>query len=470
MIGRKEEQRLLSTYTNREEAQFIVVYGRRRVGKTYLVRETFHDNFSFTYSGVANVNKQRQLQEFAKALRRYGKAVDRDFKDWFDAFDALRTLIESSSDSRRIIFIDEMPWMDNKRSDFVSALEHFWNGWASGQKHLTLIACGSAASWITKKIFRNRGGLYNRATLQIHLKPFTLAESKQLLDAEGVRMNLHDIIETYMIFGGIPYYLKMIDPKYGLPKNVDRLCFSENAPLRLEWDAIFQSLFQTPEKHVEVILAISKKQKGLTREEIVQKVHFPDGGNLTRILKELEESGFLRTYRPFGKAKRGMLYQLCDPFILFYLTWINKSSGISEEFWSGFTKTGAYNAWGGYAFEQLCLAHIPQIKRALGISGVLTHASAWRSDSKASAGAQIDLVIDREDNIIDLCEMKYASDEFTVDKNLDLTLRNRAGIFQRETRTRKAIHNVLVTTYGLTPGLYSSVFQAVITMETLVGE
>jgi hypothetical protein len=290
----------------------------------------------------------------------------------------------------------------------------------------------------------------------------------ELLDADGVRMNLHDLIETYMIFGGIPYYLKMIDGRYGLPKNVDRLCFADSAPLRTEFEAVFHSLFRTPEKHMKVVIATAEKKKGLTRNEIKARVGFPDGGNLTRILKELEESGFIRAYLPFGNKKQGMLYQLCDPFTLFFLTWMWDTGGGTGDFWSGFTKSGGYNAWGGYAFEQLCLAHIPQIKRSLGISGVLVKAAAWRSAGPAGDGAQVDLVLDREDNIIDLCEMKYAGDEYAVDKKTDLTLRNRAGIFRRETKTRKAVRLVLVTTYGVHPGEYASVFQSVVTMEELV--
>ncbi|MDR1292439.1 MAG: AAA family ATPase [Clostridiales Family XIII bacterium] len=467
MIGRREEQRLLRDFAGREEAQFIVVYGRRRVGKTFLVRETFGDSFTFFYSGVANVGAKRQLREFGKTLRAHGHSAEKEFEDWFDAFDGLRALLKGSKDAKRVVFIDEMPWMDSKRSGFVPAFEHFWNGWAAGQKNLTLIVCGSAASWITKKIFHNRGGLYNRTTLQIHLTPFSLAECKELLDADGIRMNLHDLIEIYMIFGGIPYYLKMIDGRYGLPKNVDHLCFADSAPLRAEFEAVFQSLFRTPEKHMEVVKAAAEKKKGLTRKEIKARVGFPDGGNLTRILKELEESGFVRAYLPFGKKKQGMLYQLSDPFTLFSLTWMQYPGGGADDFWSGFMKSGAYNAWGGYAFEQLCLAHIPQIKRALGISGVLVKAAAWRGSGATGDGAQVDLVLDREDNVIDLCEMKYASDEYAVDKKTDLALRNRAGIFSRATKTRKAVRLVLVTTYGVHPGEYASVFQSVVTMEEL---
>jgi hypothetical protein len=334
-------------------------------------------------------------------------------------------------------------------------------------KNLTLIVCGSAASWITKKIFRNKGGLYNRATLQIALKPFTLGECREFFSAAGVQMNLYDMVGCYMIFGGIPYYLNMLDGRYGLSKNVDRLCFSENALLRNEYDAVFGSLFAKPEKYAEVAEAISGKKSGLTREEIKSKVSFPDGGNLTRILQELEESGFVRMYKPFGRKKNGALYQLSDPFTAFHLTWMKDRGAGNEDVWTSFAASGERNAWSGYAFEQVCLAHIPQIKRALGIAGVRTSVGAWRSNGTTAPGAQIDLVIDRGDNVVNLCEMKYANQEYLIDKQYDLALRNKAGVFRRETKTRKAVHLTMVTTYGVKRNMYSSVFQSEVAMEDL---
>jgi AAA+ ATPase superfamily predicted ATPase len=467
MVGRKEEQRTLKNIIKKKNAQFVVVYGRRRIGKTFLVRETFGDAFTFSYTGIAGVGMKRQLVEFSKALRAYGGNEGEAPKNWFDAFDALKKLIVRDERERRIVFIDEMPWMDSRKSGFVPALEHFWNGWASDEKNLTLIVCGSAASWITKRVFRNKGGLYNRVTLQIALKPFTLAECKELFDQNGVRMNLFDMIGAYMIFGGIPYYLNMFDARYGLPKNVDLLCFSENAPFRNEYAAVFDSLFAQPDRYAEVTGAISMKKKGLTREELKTKISFADGGNLTRILRELEESGFIHTYRPMGRRKSGALYRLSDPFTAFHLTWMKENGVGNDDAWSEFVGSGAYNAWSGYAFEQVCLAHIPQIKKALGISGVRTLAASWRSEDPDFPGAQVDLVLDRNDNIINLCEMKYTNKEYVIDEKYDLELRNKAGAFSRETKTKKAVHITMVTTYGVRQNKYSSVLQSEVRMENL---
>ena len=285
MIGRKEEQHMLLERSQRNEAQLIIIYGRRRVGKTYLVRETFDGNFIFSYTGYENVSKKRQLEEFAKALSRYGSQISTVPKDWFSAFDLLLALIKSHGSKIKTVFIDEMPWMDNRNSEFIAALEGFWNGRASTIKKLCFIVCGSAASWITKKILHNKGGLYNRATLRILLKPFTLAECEEFFAMKGVRMTRYDIIGSYMIFGGIPYYLDNFDSRFSLSQNVDRLCFGEGALLADEYDTMFRSLFHNPEKHIEVIKALSARKKGLVREEIKERLSFLDGGNLSRILK-----------------------------------------------------------------------------------------------------------------------------------------------------------------------------------------
>ena len=470
MIGRKEERRLLNELAASKEAEFVAVYGRRRIGKTFLVRETFGDDFFFSYTGVANSTARQQRTEFAKSLRKHGwkpKAGGADVPgNWFEAFDALRDLImKAKTKSRLLIFIDEMPWMDNKKSDFIPAFENFWNGWASGRKNIMLIVCGSATSWITKKIFRNKGGLYNRITRQIALSPFTLAECREYFNSRGVAMNTQDLIESYMIFGGIPYYLRMIEKRYSLALNVDRICFEENAPLRTEFDRLMDTLFANPAKHVQVLEALHTKKQGLTREAIAGAIDFGNGGNLTRILLELEECGFIRRYKPFGKEKNGALYHLTDPFTAFHLAFIRKTD--SENYWSSYTDNAGHRAWSGYAFEQVCLAHIKQIKDALGISGVHTDISSWigRNDAK---GAQIDLVIDRNDRVINLCEMKFARGPFEIDRSYDLALRDKIEVFRNETKTRKALHLTMITTYGVKPGKYAGIAQSQINMDELI--
>ena len=464
MIGRKEEQLLLRTLATSGEAEFVVVYGRRRVGKTFLVRETFDNDFFFSYTGIANVDSKRQRSEFAKALREHGLKQGKNVPDnWFDAFDGLKELLkQKKTKERKLIFIDEMPWMDNKKSDFVPAFEKFWNGFASWQKNIMLIVCGSAASWITKKIFKSVGGLHNRVTRQIALKPFTLAECKDFFDSRGIVFNTQDIVESYMIFGGIPFYLRMIEKRMSLAINIDRICFDESAPLKSEFGRLMDALFANPEKYTQVLEVLQEKKQGMTRETLANLIDFGNGGNLTRILSELAECGFIRKYKPFGKGKNGALYHLTDPFVAFHLTFIRKTD--SENFWSSYIDNAGHRAWSGYAFEKVCLAHISEIKKALGISGIHTDVSSWVSLG-SETGAQIDLVIDRADRVITLCEIKFAKGLFEIDRAVDTNLRNKIEVFRRETKTRKALHLAMITTYGVRPGKYSGIVQAEVVMD-----
>jgi hypothetical protein len=406
-------------------------------------------------------------------------------------------IIKAGVKERLLIFIDEMPWMDNKKSDFIPAFEHFWNGWASGQKHIMLIVCGSATSWITKKIFRNKGGLYNRTTRQIALKPFTLAECKEYFDSRGVAMNTQDMIESYMIFGGIPYYLRMIEKRYSLALNVDRICFGASAPLRTEFSGIMDTLFSKPQKHIQVLEALYAKKQGQTREAIANRIGFGNGGNLTRILAELEESGFIRRRNPFGKAKNDALYYLSDAYTAFYLSFIRNTD--NENFWSTFADNAGHRAWSGYAFEQVCFAHITRIKAALGITGVHADVSSWirrgggnvggngggmsgsvsgsanggalgalGGGGARSSGAQIDLLIDRNDRVINICEIKFVNGPFEIDRAYDLALRAKIESFRNATKTRKALNLTMITTYGVKPGKYSGIVQSEVTMDDLI--
>jgi hypothetical protein len=360
-----------------------------------------------------------------------------------------------------------MPWMDSRKSKFVSALEHFWNGWASGRSDILLIACGSATSWMTNKLFRNKGGLYNRITQQILLEQFTLAECREYFDKASIRVSDYDILESYMIFGGIPYYLSLMKKKLSIAQNVDMLCFGTNPKLKNEYDSLYQSIFAKPERYIEVVAALCiKPTGGLSRDDIVKRISFPDGGNLSKILKELEQSGFIRKYAPFGTDKNGAIYQLCDFFTLFYFKYMQTGKNNDPHYWSASRETSSSRAWKGYAFEQICLAHIRQIKQVLSIAGVVSNISAWRSKSSAP-GAQIDLLIDRNDGVINLCEMKYSKTEYVLTKKDMDDFEHKERTLRSETKTRKAIHRTLVSPYGIRDNSYASIVQSVIDVKEL---
>ena len=244
------------------------------------------------------------------------------------------------------------------------------------------------------------------------------------------------------------------------------MCFSEDGLLRGEFNNLYRSLFLNADKHITIIEALSRKSKGLSRQELIAETKFQDGGGLTRILRELEESNFIRHYPSFGLKEKNALYQLTDVYSLFYLKWIRRTSPLDLNTWINSLDSPAQRAWSGYAFEQVCLSHIDSIKKALGISGVQTQTSSWNGTDTAG-GAQIDLLIDRRDHVINLCEMKFSMHPFTIDKRYAQSLQNKIAVFKSQTGTRKAIYLTLITTYGLSTSPYNSMVQNDLTMEVL---
>ncbi|HEY5510097.1 MAG TPA: hypothetical protein VIK10_03630 [Prolixibacteraceae bacterium] len=356
--------------------------------------------------------------------------------------------------------------MDTHRSGFITALEHFWNGWASSRSDILLIVCGSATSWMINKLIKNHGGLHNRITRRMQIEPFTLGECEEYYKANNILMSKYQIVESYMILGGIPYYLSLVDKKLSLAQNIGALCFVQNGALREEFSNLYASLFKHSQNHRMVVEVLAKKTKGMTREEIVTESKLSDGGGMTKTLEELEQCGFIRRYNGFEKKYKYQLYQLVDFYTLFYLNYIRKNKYNDEHFWLNFIDNARHRAWSRYAFEQVCMAHVKQIKTKLGISGVLTQIASWRSQ-KSDPGVQVDLLINRSDNVINLCEMKYANTEFSIDKKLDENLRIKKDTFQRETKSRKTIHLTMVTTYGIKQNQYSGAIQSEVNMDDL---
>ena len=469
IIGRKKEQDILQQCLESKRPELLAVYGRRRIGKTYLIKEFFSNRFSFYATGIENSNTKEQLMVFNDSLRRYGLPDNKTPDNWIEAFSLLRDILELDNIKRdpvshkRVIFLDEISWMNTSRSNFKSALEYFWNSWASTQPDILLIICGSATSWIIDNIVMDNGGLYNRVTRQIHLQPFTLNECEQFFNANGIAMGKNKIIESYMVFGGVPFYLNMLDRRLSLDQNIDELLIHSNGELRNEYDRLFKSLFKNSKTHIKIIDALANKRYGFTRDEIIEHTDLKSGESLSKALKELEQSDFIRKYKNGFSGKNSCIYQIIDPYILFYQYYI-KNGKINS--WIKYMNTPGYNTWHGLTFEIVCINHIKQMKNTLGISGVETSEYSWRSCG-SSPGTQIDLIIDRSDDVIDICEMKYSSDEFEIDPSYEKNLINKMNIFREETGTKKAIHLVLVTTVGLKKNIHSDVIQNVITGEEL---
>lgn len=471
IIGRKMEQRKLQEAYQSPYSRFVAVYGRRRVGKTFLIRETFNYTFTFQHTGLANCKLRQQLHNFAASLQLASGREVKPLKTWFDAFLALESWLDTLPEGKKVVFFDELPWMDTPRSGFIAGLEHFWNSWASARRDILLIVCGSATSWIVNKIINNHGGLHNRLTDKILLQPFTLGECEEFAEANALGMSRYQLLECYMIMGGIPFYWGMLDRELSLAQNIDALFFSRQVEgLSHEYEQLYASLFNNPAPYQQIINALAAKNKGLTRDEIVAQSGIPSGGELTRYLNELEWCGFIRKYNCIDRERNGAMYQLIDNFTLFYFKYICGNRNNDEHFWTNNLGSALHRAWSGIAFERVCLQHVSQIKQGLGISGVLSNVYSWQTEADTDRGidkAQIDLLIDRNDGVVNLCEMKFSSEEFVMTAQEATNLQRRKSAFQLSTGTRKALHITLITPVGLRRNAHSYVAQNVVTADSL---
>ncbi len=475
-VGRKREIRELKRLCEREEAQFLALYGRRRVGKTYLINSFFDNKFAFAHAGLSPIEDSKhkmkdQLGHFYNSLIKYGLKGEKAPKSWLDAFFLLEKLLDSQENNgqKLVVFIDEIQWIDTPKSHFMTGLEAFWNGYACKKANLLLIVCGSSSSWILNNLVNNHGGLYDRLNMSMCLEPFSLKETEEYLLSNGVEYSRYDIATAYMVFGGIPFYLSYIDRSKSLSQNIVDLFFAKNGSLRNEFDRLFRSIFVNHDLMKTLITVIGEKRKGLTREEIIEEGKIQDSGYLSKSLEALIEGSFVDTYIPFGEKKRGKRYKLTDPFCLFCLFFLEGKEG--KRSWETSIDTPLFNAWKGIAFENLCFRHYKAIKKALGISGVSTKETFYsRKGSENEVGAQIDLIIDRADNIVSLCEAKFCENEFAIDKNYHLLLLRRKDEIQKLCPKRARTQNVLLTTYGLKNNEYRFDFANVVTLDELFDE
>ena len=474
MIGREHEVKELNRLYNRKQAELVAIYGRRRVGKTYLVDETFSGRITFRHAGLSPSEEEArgllraQLDHFYNSLELHGMEPCGKPKSWLDAFLLLEKFLQKIDDgSRQVVFLDELPWLDTPKSGFIQAFEGFWNTWGCHRKNLMVIICGSANSWVLDRLVNNHGGLYNRVTYEIKLLPFTLHECEVFYRQSSVRLSRYDIAQSYMILGGIPYYLGYISGGMSLAQNIDNLFFVRNAKLQNEFDRLFDSIFVNPAAVKAIVRLLYTRNAGYTRKEIIEKLGVSDGGRLSRNLNALLASDFITKYVPFGLGKREEHYKLTDPFCLFYLHFVGGRKNQNENFWQQNVTSQPVVIWRGYAFENVCFNHVSQIKKALGISGVISSSSAWSKRSDDGEGTQIDLLISRNDNVINMCEMKYYGGDFTVNKEYYKLLLRRQEILAEQVSPKVSIHSTLITTFGLSRNEYSGVFTNVITLDDL---
>lgn len=472
IIGRQEEKKILRAALQSKEAELLVIYGRRRIGKTFLIRHFYAQHLVFEFAGGFEAGLQDQLGYFAKALQ---VAMDTDIPpavpdNWPQAFDYLTAFFKTLPARRpAVLLFDEFPWIHTPRSGFLSTFEHWWNTWASRQPHLKVVLCGSAASWMIQHIINSKGGLHNRITrAPIQLLPFTLGETKEYLESRGIRIKPYQLLQLYMALGGVPHYLKQVQKGEGVQQMIDRLFFAAKAMLKMEFNNLYQSLFKDASQHEGIVRALADRPEGLSRPEILKACGLTDGGGTTRLLDELEQSGFISHYLPFEKNTRDTIYKLTDEYSLFYLRFVERTRATGAGTWEKMARTPSVISWSGLAFESICQKHLRQIIQALAIKA-LTVAAPWRYRPVANDdGTQIDLLLDRDDGCIHLCEMKFASGLFTIDKSYAAELQAKETIFQAQTKTKKTIFLTFISTFGIRKNrYYDQLVQNEVTMEDL---
>jgi AAA+ ATPase superfamily predicted ATPase len=478
IVGREKEIKELKKFLSSDQSEFIAVYGRRRVGKTFLIKELLEGHFCFRMTGKENARLGDQLLNFSYALSDF-LGDDHVPQDWSEAFRLLSKNIEKQEDGPKIIFIDELPWLDTPKSRFLGALEHFWNNWAYYRKDIKLIVCGSATSWMLNKLINSRGGLHNRVTHKMLISPFCLEEMERYFHSRGFNYERPEMIDCYMAVGGVAYYLSLFDKDKSVAENINSLCFTNGGELTDEFDRLYDSLFRKAENHIAVINALSSARKGMTRLELITKAKLPNNGNLSALLEELETCEFIRSYYPFGKEKKNKMFQLTDQFSLFYLHFMKDKGNVGKNYWLQKIGTPEYAAWSGYSFETVCLHHIEQIVNALGISGTFYSPCSWAyrpseavlndadADEDTKTGGQIDLLIDRSDKTISVCEMKYAGGEYEITKAYASHVEQRLRTFRKVTNTKKSFSIVYVTPFGLLNNMYARKVNKQVTADDL---
>ncbi len=466
LIGRKKETGLLDKYTGNNRAEFIAVYGRRRVGKTFLIRSYFNDTFDFYATGIIEGSTQEEMEAFNVALANYGHK-GRKAKTWIEAFTFLSQLLKEKAARKTspvVVFIDELPCFDTRKSGFIHALDFFWNSQGSWIDNIKFIVCGSATSWMIRNVINNKGGLHNRVTHEMHLRPFNLGQVEEYLKAHGFKCSRLSTLQLYTAMGGVPYYLSLLDPQESISDNIDRLFFSDNGEMRIEYRRLFYSLYKNPEAYLNIVNLLASCKQGLTRKEIAEKLKLPNNGHLGDLLDDLVYCDFVRLYNN-GLRQNGGIYQLIDLYTLFYHQFCKKKT-TDNHYWRNLLGTPTQNTWYGLSFERVCLCHIREIIHVLHLDTIHTEFYSWRSKSSVP-GAQIDIVIDRADGNITICECKYSQGDYSINKTEYQKLLNRAEVFRNETKCRKGIQTVVITTFGLGKNEYADIAQRVVTLDDL---
>jgi uncharacterized protein len=483
LVGRKKEINILNQMLNSGKAEFLALYGRRRIGKTYLIREFFKqkDVLFFNATGAKEGTLLEQLTHFTEQLSKifYGNAELKVGKSWDETFNKLTKALETGvhKNQKIVLFFDELPWMATKNSRLLSALDYYWNQHWSNNSNIKLIICGSSSSWIIRKIIKNKGGLHNRITERMVLEPFNLRDTQQFLEQSGVKLNREQILLIYMAMGGVPYYLSKVKRGLSAAQVIESLAFTKQAFLLEEFEHLFPALFDDGEIYMEIVKQIGRYREGIGQRKLLEKLGktLLGGGGIKK-LRELEEAGFIESFKPLLHRKKGIYYRLLDEYLIFYLQWINpirdtlQNQSLEPGNWQSIQNTPAWYSWSGYAFEAICYKHLTQIRQKLRIAPNAI-AGSWRFSPRKNPekyGAQIDLLFDRKDQAMTICEIKYSIAPYILTKEDVAALNRKVEVFRSRTRIKKQIFLVMVAVAGIKNNYYADdILSGIVTLDDL---
>ncbi len=486
IVSRQDEIESLQQMLDSDIPEFLALFGRRRVGKTFLIRQFFQDKdvVFFNVTGSKDGLMHEQINHFTERMAEtfYGSADLKEGKNWDEAFKRLTQAMKQQApgDKKIVLFFDELPWMATHRSRLVQNLDYYWNQYWSDDARIKLVVCGSSASWILNKIVRSKGGLYNRITRKIHLEPFNLPETKEFLKSIGVKLSNKQILLLYMVTGGVPYYLRRVEKGLTAIQIIEKMAFNKKAFLLEEFNNLFDSLFNDGEIYTKIVRMISRHRYGIGKQELMNKLgKHAQGGSTAERLKNLEETGFIMSFMPLYHKKRGVYYRVSDEYALFYLRWIEpirnslQRQALSTGNWQAMHNSPEWNNWLGYAFEAVCYKHLPAIRDTLKISPTAV-ADTWRFVPRKNSderGAQIDLLFDRKDDAVTICEIKYSSNPYVITKDYVDNLKRKMEVFQKQTKTKKQLFIAIVAAMGLKNNYYAEdICNGVVTLDDLFKE
>jgi AAA+ ATPase superfamily predicted ATPase len=475
VIGREKEIDILEEALTSNRAEMIAVYGRRRIGKTYLIEQFYKKSNIKTISliGQSGATMQTQLDNAKHRLfEQHGIDVSKA-KNWTDIFNAIKIYHQERPKKHFVLFIDELPWIATPKSGFIGALSYGWNSYFEEHTNVTFVLCGSAASWMIKKIVNEKGGLHQRLTRQIPLYPFSLKESEAYLKQQGFHyLSRKEIVDIYIVLGGVAQYLSFLNPQKSISENINQLCFSIGGELTREFQTLFVALFGKKGIHQQIVKYLGSVKKRLFLVDEISKKFDIKIEQLYITLDELEMAGFITKYTMYGRKKRDARYSLTDPFSAFYLKWISKTTQQdlleNENYWQFIVGSQNWISWAGNSFESVCHKHILPIKKALGISGVHTQTYYWQEiGTENTKGTQIDMLIQRADKTVMVIEIKYYNQPFSISKSYATNLKHKIESFREKDKKNNSLMLVMLTTYGVKKNSYSNMINKEIIMDSL---